>query len=99
MVSGINANFSLRNLEIIKSDLMFLPTENGEITEETQASMSSDSIRAIKYFGNSKLSLGNKIDDLIEQNEAKNKQTSKEVSPEMDMSLDEIEPPKLKEIK
>ncbi len=98
MVSGINGNFSVRSLEFIQNELEFLPTDNGEITEESQANLSADALRAISYFGNSKVSLGNKIDDLIEQNEAQKKQTSKEVSPDMDLNLDDLDIPKSKKI-
>jgi hypothetical protein len=97
MVSGINGNFSLRSLEIVKNELLFLPTDHGEITDETNASMSAQGIRAIKYFGNSKLSLGNKVEDLIEQHEAKI-QTSKEASPDMDLNLEPVDVPRPKNI-
>lgn len=98
MVSGINGNFSLRSLELIQNELAFLPTDYGEITEETQANLSADALRAISYFGSSKVSLDNKIDDLIEQNEAQKKQTSKEVSPDMDLNLDDFSIPKSKKL-
>jgi hypothetical protein len=88
MVSGINGNFSLRTLEYIKNELVFISTENGEITEEAQSKLSSDAANMINYFGNNKNILTGKIDDLITQNEAKNKQTSKEAAPDMDLSLD-----------
>ena len=98
MVSGISGNFPLRTLEYVKNELNFISTENGEITEETQSNLSSDATNMINYFGNNKNILTGRIDDLITQNEAKNKQTSKEAAPNMDLSLDNINAQKPKGI-
>jgi len=98
MVAGISGNYSPRSLDFVKSELTFIPTENGEITEEAQANLSSNAASLVNYFGANKNILSGRIDDLVSQNEAKNKQTSKEASPQMDLSLDDIDTPKPKNI-
>ncbi len=98
MVSGINGNFAPQALEYVKNELNFLPTENGEITEETQSTLSPDATSLISYFGKNKNILTGRINDLMAQNEAKNKQTSKEAAPNMDLSLDNIDAQKPKSI-
>lgn len=94
MVSSINKNFSPRTLEYAKNELTSLASDNGEITEEIQSTLSPDAISMIRYFGNNKNILTRKIYDLITQNEAKKKQTSKEVPASMDLSLNDAQKPK-----
>lgn len=98
MVAGISSNYSPKALDFVKSELTFIETDNGEITEATQSSLSPDATNLINYFGANKSILGRKIDDLIGQNEAKTIETSKEASPDMDLSLDDIDVPAPKTI-
>ena len=98
MVAGISGNYSPRTLDFVKNELTSVVTDNGEITDEAKASLSADATNLINYFGNNKNILSGRIDDLIGQNEAKTNETSKEASPDMDLSLDDIDVPKPKNI-
>jgi hypothetical protein len=51
MVAGING-FSLGNLDSIQNELKFVSTDEfGDITQETQAKLTSDASKAVDRFG------------------------------------------------
>lgn len=96
MVAGING-FSLSNLDSIQNELKFVSTDEfGDITQETQAKLTSDASKAVDRFGVNKFSLTQRLGDLIKFGQ-KQDETSKETSPTMDLSLDTDipEPPKV----
>jgi hypothetical protein len=96
MVSSIQG-FTLSSLSSIQSEISYADTDTlGNITDDSQKSLSVDSQNAVDDFGDNKNVLTKKISDMISSLGNK-KQTSKETSPNMDLSLDDIpEPPQAK---
>lgn len=88
MVARIDGNCSLNRLSFIQNQLNFVhPDRDGNITDDVKKRLNIDVSSAIDAFGENKNVIAKKISDLISKKQTE--QTSKETSPDMDLSLDE----------
>ena len=87
MVSGINGIgniFAAYDLASIKSQLNSIDTPDGKLSQVQKDELKQDVSYFVEEFGE-----GSNIEDTLEQvNNLMEAQTSKEVSPDMDLSLD-----------